>query len=339
MAMEDHDVPVVDVGPLLRPGSADGGSDADAVAAALDRACRANGFFTVVGHGVPDELVTNVLEGARALFALPEAERRAVAMEHGGRAWRGWFPVGGELTSGRPDRKEGYYLGADLPTDDPRVRSGIPLHGPNLIPDALPGLRAVVQAYLDALTSLGHALCEGLALGLGLDRGWFRQHLTTDPTVLLRFFRYPPDAGDGWGVAEHTDYGLLTILAQDGTPGLEVHTPNGWVAVEPVPGSFVCNLGDVLEALTGGRYRSTPHRVRNDSGVDRISVPFFFDPSWEATVTPLPLGGPVAPGRRRWDGAASPVTAGTYGEHLLAKVSKVFPDLFRSTVAGDGEPG
>jgi isopenicillin N synthase-like dioxygenase len=331
--MEDHDVPIVDVGPLLRPSPS--AAEVDAVAADLDRACRTNGFFTVVGHGVPDELVADVLAGARALFALPEPERRALAMEHGGRAWRGWFPLGGELTSGRPDAKEGFYLGEDLPADDPRVRAGIPLHGQNLIPDALPDLRGVVQSYLDALTTLGHALCEGLALGLGLDRGWFRQHLTADPTVLLRFFRYPPDAGDDWGVAEHTDYGLLTILAQDGTPGLEVHTPGGWVAVEPVPGSFVCNLGDVLEALTGGRYRSTPHRVRNASGIDRISVPFFFDPSWDATVTPLPLGGAVSPGRRRWDGATSPVAAGTYGEHLLAKVSKVFPDLFRSTVADD----
>lgn len=331
-----HQVPVIDVSPLVDGG---GGRDVGAVASALDAACRDHGFFTIVGHGVPAGLVDEVLDGARALFALPEPQRRAVAMEHGGRAWRGWFPLGGELTSGRPDAKEGFYLGADLPPEHPRVQAGVPLHGPNLVPDALPELRATVVRYLEALTGLGQTLSEGLALGLGLDRGWLRANMTADPVVLLRFFRYPPAADEGWGVAEHTDYGLLTILAHDGTPGLEVHTPNGWVAVEPVPGSFVCNLGDVLEALTGGRYRSTPHRVRNASGVDRISVPFFFDPSWEATVTPLPLGGPVAPGRRRWDGAASPVAGGTYGEHLLTKVSKVFPDLFRSTVAGDGEPG
>ena len=99
-------------------------------------------------------------------------------MALGGRAWRGYFPLGGELTSGRPDQKEGLYFGAELPLDDPRVKAGTPLHGPNLFPTEVPELRDVVLRYMDALTGLGHALLRGLALGLGLDEAYFAQRYT-----------------------------------------------------------------------------------------------------------------------------------------------------------------
>jgi len=105
-----------------------------------------------------------------------------------------------------------------------------------------------------------------MAVGLGHDERWFDDTICADPVVLLRIFHYPgPDADEAptgpWGVAEHTDYGLLTVLHQDASGGLEVHGPDGWVEVPPEPGALVCNLGDMLAALSGGRYRSTPHRV------------------------------------------------------------------------------
>jgi isopenicillin N synthase-like dioxygenase len=185
------------------------------------------------------------------------------------------------------------------------------------------------------MTALGHALMGGLALGLGLERDWIDRHLTAEPVTLFRIFRYPPidaDTAGRWGVAEHTDYGLLTILADDGTPGLEVRTRSGWVPVEPVPGGFVCNLGDMLERMTAGRYRSTPHRVRPPvGGPDRLSCPFFFDPGWEVEVAPLPLEGSAPAGdageNDRWDHASVHDLSGTYGEYLTAKVAKVFPEL------------
>lgn len=333
------ELPVIDVGPLV--GRGDG--DPRAVGAAIDAACREVGFFLVTGHGVPPELLARLEDGARRLFALPERAKAAVSMAVGSRAWRGWFPLGGELTAGVADAKEGFYLGAELPPDHPRVRAGVPLHGPNLFPDELPELRPTVLAYLGEMTRLGHALVRGVALGLGLEAEWFERHLTGDPTVLLRFFRYPParDAGeDRWGVGEHTDYGLLTILHQDDVGGLQVHGPDGWVTVPPRPGAFVCNLGDMLERLTRGRYRSTPHRVRNDGDTDRLSIPFFFDPAWDAEVVPIPLeGAPPAARRPRWDGAGLEAFEGTYGEYLLAKVRRVFPDLFAAAVEGDGGAG
>lgn len=320
-------LPVIDVGPLVR-----GEADCTAAARAIDAACREVGFFYVTGHGVPDDLQERLEVLSRELFALPEADKAAISMARGGRAWRGWFPFEGELTSGRPDRKEGIYFGAELAADHPRVQAGTPLHGANLFPAALPELRPTVLAYLEALTALGHALARGLSLALGLDADWFDQHLTADPLVLFRIFRYPPETGlvdPNWGVAEHTDYGLLTILRQDRSGGLQVHGPEGWIDAPPIPGTFVCNLGDMLERMTGGRYRSTPHRVRNPAGADRLSFPFFFDPGWDAAVAPVPgLGDDPTPAwRDRWDGADLSAWEGTYGDYLLAKVAKVFPAL------------
>jgi isopenicillin N synthase-like dioxygenase len=258
-------------------------------------------------------------------------------MARGGRAWRGWFPVGGELTSGRPDRKEGIYFGAELPADDARVRAGRPLHGPNLFPVAPVGLRRAVLDYMDALTTLGQTVMRGIALGLGLDREWFARELTAEPVTLFRIFHYPPAASPAdpgsWGVGEHTDYGLLTILMQDSSGGLQVRTPKGWTDVPPDPDAFVCNVGDMLERITRGRYVSTSHRAHTGAR-DRLSFPFFFDPGWDTDVQPIPgIATDDAPGENagsaapRWDGASVHDFTGTYGEYLLTKVSRVFPDL------------
>jgi isopenicillin N synthase-like dioxygenase len=317
-------IPVIDVGPLL-----DG--DPGPVAAQLDAACRDTGFFCIVGHGVDPDLAGALDRSARQFFALPEEVKAQMAMAVGGRAWRGWFPLGGEVTSGIPDRKEGIYFGEELGDDDPRVRAGTPLHGHNLFPAEVPELRSAVWAWFDALTALGQAVMNGLAVGLGLPATWFRDHLTRQPTLLFRIFRYPMNGPGNWGVAEHTDYGLLTLLLQDDCGGLQVKGRSGWVDVPPIANSFVCNIGDMLERMTGGRYRSTPHRVRNTSGRDRLSFPFFFDPSWDARIEPLPLADePIDCSddrAARWDGRSVFDFEGTYGEYLVAKVSKVFPDL------------
>ena len=177
------------------------------------------------------------------------------------------------------------------------------LHGANLFPARPPDLRSTVLEYLDALTAVGQRLAEILARTMGLDRAWF-----DDPLILFRIFHYPPDPSPGeWGVGEHTDYGILTLLRQDDAGGLEVRAADGsWIDAPPVPDSFVCNLGDMLERMTGGAYRSTPHRVRNTSGVSRLSFPFFFDPGWDVVIAD--------------DGS-------TYGDYVTSKVSRVFPDL------------
>jgi isopenicillin N synthase-like dioxygenase len=316
---------LVDVAPLV-----DGRGDVEGVAREIDHACRDIGFFRITGHGVDPDLLDRIDAAARQFFAQPDDVKRAIAMPNAGAAWRGWFPVGGELTSGRPDRKEGLYIGAEHAPTHPRVVAGVPLHGPNLFPDEPADLGPAVLEWLDQLEAVAAAVMRGIAIGLGLSPTWFDENMTADPTVLFRIFHYPPGDDSDWGVAEHTDYGLLTLLAQDDRGGLQVHAPDGWVDVPAEPDVLVCNIGDMLDRLTGGRYRSTPHRVRNLSGQSRLSFPFFFDPSWDAEVVPLPLDGspPADDVARRWDGSSVRLWSGTYGDYLTAKVARVFPELF-----------
>jgi isopenicillin N synthase-like dioxygenase len=298
------EVPLIDIAPLF---STDAGGRAR-VAAEIDHACRRNGFFLVTGHRVDPNLMHDLDAACRKFFALPEAEKARIAMSNGGRAWRGWFPLGGELTRGVPDGKEGIYFGRELPAEDPRVKAGTALHGPNQFPRSPARLKPLVLAYFDAMTALGHTLMSAIAEGLGLAPTWFAENLTAEPVELFRVFTYPPDWPGEWGVAEHT---------------------------EPVPGTFVCNIGDMLERMTGGRYRSTPHRVANASGRRRVSFPFFFDPSWNARVQPLPLadGRVDEHGVDRWDNASVFDFDGAYGDYLTAKVSRVFPNLFTEVTA------
>ena len=321
-------IPVVDLGSFGASSS-----DAERIGAALDRACGEFGFFYVTGHRIDPALSGRLMTLAREFFALPAEHKMTIAMEHGGRAWRGYFPVDGELTSGRPDRKEGIYFGTELGPDDPRVRSGLPLHGLNLYP-AVMGFREALLAYISKVTALGQTLLSGIAIGLGLRRDYFLERYTRDPTVLFRIFNYPPatESPDALGVGEHTDYGLLTLLRQDEIGGLEIWHHDRWLSAPPVPDSFVCNVGDMLERLTAGRYVSALHRVRNVSTRDRIAMPLFLDPGFDAVLEPIELPPTQASitgrnRRARWDGTDLATVSGTYGDYLLNKVSKVFPQL------------
>ena len=306
--------------PIVDPAERD-------AAATIDRACRDVGFFAVPlpveMRGVRDELIAT----AAAFFALPDDVKARVSMAVGGTAWRGWFPLEGELTSGVPDRKEGYYFGAELPPD-PR-----PMHGPNIWPEQPAALQPLVTTWMAGMEALAQHLLAQMAVGLGRPADFFAGGLTANPTPLFRIFRYPPHPqGDTatWGVGEHTDYGLLTLLATDGTPGLEVKSQGEWIPAPADADLVICNLGDMLDRLTGGRYRSNPHRVRNHAGSDRYSLPFFFDPGWDAVVEPLEFDDDwqvPADAQDRWDRANLHQVSGTYGQWLGAKVAKVFPDL------------
>jgi len=313
------------------------GDDAAARAAIsreIGAAAASAGFFYVTRHGVSEAILQRLEVEARGFFDLPDADKQAIAMAKGGVAWRGWFPLGGELTSGRPDGKEGVYFGEELGPDDPRVVAGWPLHGANLWPAAAPDLRPAVLDFFDAATRAAAVLMEGVSLALGLEADYFARAYLRRPTRLFRVFTYPPTPPDSWGVGEHTDYGLLTLLAQDDVGGLEVLTDGGWIATPPIAGTLVCNVGDMLERLTGGRFVSAPHRAVNRSGRSRLSFPFFYDPDFEAVMTPAP-GAPAQPRRRRrWDNADVHAVTGTYRQYLTEKVDRVFPDLGAEVLPG-----
>jgi isopenicillin N synthase-like dioxygenase len=330
-AQDFSQIPIIDVHELVT-----GTGDQQSVAAQIGKACRESGFFYIVSHGVNEGLQDRLRDLSRRFFALDIEIKMQVRMALGGRAWRGYFRVGDELTSGRPDQKEGLYFGAELAADHPLVRAGTPLHGHNLFPTDPPGFRESILDYMAALTRLGHRLMAGIALSLGLEETYFTDRYTGEPLTLFRIFNYPPPRDPAlWGVGEHTDYGLLTILLQDDAGGLEVRSQSRWVPAPPVPGSFVCNIGDMLDRMTRGLYRSTPHRVHNPAPRDRLSFPFFFDPNFFAPVQPIELPGGYTPRddwAERWDRASVHAFQGTYGEYLLNKVGKVFPELRQAVV-------
>jgi len=318
-------LPIIDISLLDRAETS------SAVAQQISAACREHGFFYVAGHGVDPVLQQRMEAMSQAFFALPEDEKMQVAMSRGGRAWRGFFPIGAELTSGRPDKKEGLYFGTELSPSDPRVQAGLPLHGSNLFPIRPEGFREVILDYVAAVTKVGHVVMQGVSLSLGLPADYFYKKYNQDPLILFRIFHYPPQvaSSEDWGVGEHTDYGLLTILLQDAVGGLQVKSRGKWIAAPPIANTFVCNIGDMLEKMTGGYYRSTPHRVLNTTGRERLSFPLFFDPGFDTVIQPIeniqaPNHEATPP---RWDNANVHEFGGTYGQYLLNKVGKVFPGL------------
>jgi isopenicillin N synthase-like dioxygenase len=323
--MKPNSIPIIDIGKLNST------SEASEVANDIAKVCREHGFFYIKNHGVSVELQQRMEVLSRSFFAQPVHEKMKIAMLKAGKAWRGYFPLHGELTSGMPDRKEGIYFGTELSNEDPRVQNGLPLHGPNLFPENPPGFKETVLEYMDAVTQVGHAVMKGVSLSLGLPANYFYTKYGVEPLILFRIFHYPAQAEEQheWGVGEHTDYGLLTILLQDAVGGLQVKSRGEWIEAPPVENTFICNIGDMLEKMTGGLYRSTPHRVLNKSGKDRLSFPLFFDPGFDTVIEPIKNidTSLLTNHEPRWDGANVHQFGGTYGEYLLNKVSKVFPDL------------
>ncbi|MHC5820485.1 MAG: isopenicillin N synthase family dioxygenase [Nostoc sp.] len=320
-------VPIIDISTLVSQTS----NYSDVIADQIRQALQDYGFFYIVGHGVDEQLQKQLEHLSQQFFAQNVETKLKISMALGGRSWRGYFPVGNELTSGRPDLKEGIYFGAELEENHPLVKASTPMHGRNLFPSNIPHFRETVLDYIDSMTKLGHILMAGIALSLGLKESYFADRYTKDPLILFRIFNYPPNSSSQseWGVGEHTDYGVLTILKQDNVGGLQVKSKSGWIDAPPIPGSFVCNIGDMLDRMTRGLYRSTPHRVQNLSTSNRLSFPFFFDPNFNIEVKPIELNDVVVNDDQsdRWDKASVHEFDGTYGDYLLNKVSKVFPEL------------
>ena len=328
------DVPVIDIASLINNRE-----NKKEVALALQKAATEYGFFYITNHGISQQLQQNLEDLSREFFKLDLAEKMKINMELGGKAWRGFFPVKGELTSGKPDLKEGVYFGTELSESDERVKAGWPMHGANLFPENMPNFKETVNTYIEKLTELGHHLMRGLSLSLDLSENYFNEHFTNNPLTLFRIFHYPsaekkPDDANLWGVGEHTDYGVLTILKQDSVGGLQIRTQSNWIEAPFIPNTFVCNIGDMLERMTGGYYRSTPHRVKNRTTKSRLSFPFFFDPNFEAEVHAIPLKQLKVntSDYQRWDGKNIHDFQGTYGDYVLGKVSKVFPQLKKAIV-------
>jgi isopenicillin N synthase-like dioxygenase len=277
-------IPTIDLTPIAM---GELGGD-DVLARSLDDVLRTWGAFTLVGHGVAQPIIDGAFAAARQFFDQPLAARLALKVNKHN---RGYVPMHQTVYEGNlPDLKESFNLGLPLLPDDPDVVVGKPLHGVNVWPD-LPGYRDRVEGYFSAMMQLGDRLLGPLALCLGMPPESLRSRYCK-PIAFMRLFHYPPDsrvAEREYGAAEHQDYGFLTILAQDAAGGLEVRAPDGdLLGVTPRPDAFTVNLGDMVARMTGGRFRSAPHRVINRAGVGRYSIPFFYDPDFDARFDGMP---------------------------------------------------
>jgi isopenicillin N synthase-like dioxygenase len=275
------------------------------------------GFLCIVGHGVPDRIRRRAFEASRAFHALPLETKMSMKQNA---AHRGYMPFSTStiVTSTvdrvrRPNQSESFMMMHELAADDPDVLAGKPLQGLNQWPRELPDFKDAVLAYNAALEQLSRRLVQAIAVGLGLEMGRFDAAFRR-PTTFLRMLHYPPHPADApsdlFGSAPHTDYGFITLVAQDGIGGLEVRSRDGgWIPAEPSSDAFVVNAADILMRWTGGRLVSTPHRVINRSGTDRYSIAYFHDPSMDTVIAPLPMG------TRRFP----PVR---YGDYLMERLDK-----------------
>ncbi|HEY1722104.1 MAG TPA: 2OG-Fe(II) oxygenase family protein [Magnetospirillaceae bacterium] len=315
LAGDFTEIRVVDIA-ALAPG-ASAAARAQAVAA-LGAALEASGFAYLSGHGVPQPLIDRLFDLSRRFHALPLDTKAKIAINADNRGYlkmaSSTIVTSTVAKNTRPNQSESLIF---MHEHIPARLKGTPLQGENQWPDDdVPEFRAVVPDYMARMTALGRSVAGAVAEYLGEARDFFAPHLV-EPTEGLRLLHYPPqpDEPDLHGAAPHTDYGFITMLAQDGVGGLEVRNGQGaWVAAPPIPGTFVMNVGDVLTRWSNGRLPSVPHRARNIGTRDRYSAPFFFDAAMD-TIISCP---PAIPARG--EKAAYPPFC--YGDYLLERLNK-----------------
>jgi len=290
MAVTALSIPVIDVGPFLRgePGAL------EAAAVALREALEEIGFFVIVGHGVPDELIARTFAEARRFHAQPLEWKMALRMnEHnnGYMAMSRYAVWTSDVNANtKPDLNEAFFVKRERAADDPLVVAGRRFAGPNRWPDDLLGFRETVLAYTDAVDALGRRLLPVCAAALDLPRDHFDAAFAQSQ-FSFRLSHYPPVEAEAnqFGIAPHTDANFMTFLAQTEVPGLQVRMPNAtWLDVPYVPGSFAVNSGDMMARWTNGRFKSTPHRALPPVGRHRYAIPYFLGPHMDTVIACLP---------------------------------------------------
>lgn len=303
-------IPVIDITPLRD------GTDVAGVAAQLHAASQGLGFLYVKGHGIPDEMIQAARDRAYDFFRADPAQKETVRVSD---KHRGWIGRGGAKMQddAKADLKESFLWGwqdsAGWTPEDHDLR------GPNQWPEFQPDLAFAAMDYFHAAHEVAHDLMRGFAVGLGLEPGFFLR--TSDrPLSRASFVYYPAQSADlgadQFGVGPHTDFGVLTVLCQDDVGGLQVQDVNGeWLQAPPIPGTLIVNVADLLSRWTAGAYKSTPHRVVNSSGRERLSLVLAYDPDPETMIDPRDVFEDPGPD------AAEPITCGDY---LVWRFAKAF---------------
>jgi isopenicillin N synthase-like dioxygenase len=279
------EIPVIDL-------QETGGSDPlGKTSTELAKAASETGFFYVTGHGVPAELCTKAMTASRRFFELPTAAKARIEVNQFQRGWmrQGLTHLEGSATH---DAKEVFFWGRDVDADEMQETETLPLVHPNQWPDQdAPFLRTEIVPYYTRVMALGLRILEHLAIGLDVDPAIFKRAYEK-PLGRGQLVYYPPICeadikAKRFGAAPHTDFGVLTVLQQDHLGGLQIMNRSGeWIEAPPIEGTFVCNIGDLLERWTNGKLVSTTHRVLNRSGQSRYSIPIFCDPASDTMIDP-----------------------------------------------------
>ena len=308
--------------------------------------CHDVGFLVVEGHGVDSALIDDVFELMERFFELADDDKQLIDKRRSPQ-FRGWESVGSEFTNNRVDVREQIDVWSEWPSNPNLDRQpAARLHGPNQwMPNALlPGHRELTLRWMRELGELADRILELLGLGLGLEPDHFVRLFGDRPMSLTKMIHYPPTPDGGAGVNAHHDTGFITLLAPGPTPGLQVLNPTGdWIDVPCVPGTFVVNLGEMLQAMTGNYFVATAHRVITTS--ERLSAAYFHGPSLDTSLAPIPMAdrfreaveaserhrtaGFMASGTETDDGVhdmGSDTYAPTYGEQLWNYFSRSYPD-------------
>lgn len=288
-------LPILDISPFLNDPTSNAAGE---FSQQLRDHCHQPGFVHLVGHGVDPDLDRNLLSTGEQFFALPEADRRALAIENSA-AFRGYTILGDEQTGGTSDWRDQLDYGPEQEAPEPG-HSGpawLRLRGPNQWPTALPAMSKIALAWMEAMVPVGVGVLRALAVSLGQPIHRFDSGFMPSHDVHVKVIRYPtrpaPDADQGVGL--HHDSGLLTFILQNAVAGLQVMIDGELVTVEPMDGAYVVNLGAMMQTATSGYLRATPHRVVSPaSGPDRLSVALFFNPTFESSFEPIPLPAELA---------------------------------------------
>ena len=291
MSAADETIPILDLAAYL---GGEMGADRR-LAEELRQACETVGFYFIVNHGVPPQLIERAFADAARFHAQPlAAKMRLLINDH----MIGYLPVGYSTfrsstinRNTRHDLNEALFIRRERAPDDPDVVSGKRWRGLNQWPAELPGFRETMVEYFRTMEALGQKLLPLYALALDLPRDYFLP-LFDGAHINLRLSHYPAHAAaedNQFGIAPHADAGFLTILPQSAVPGLEIRTTAGrWLAAPSLPGSYLVNTGDTLNRWSNGRFLSTPHRASNHSGRERYAMPFFYDPNTDTMIECLP---------------------------------------------------
>ncbi|KAF5463755.1 hypothetical protein F2P56_013896 [Juglans regia] len=323
MATDFKFIPVIDISPLLAkyddPKMADDPGVYEVVRQ-LDQACREAGFFYVKGHGIPDSIIKEVKSVAHKFFELPYEEKLKIKMT-AATGFRGYQRIGENITKGVPDMHEAIDCYKEV-KEGMYGELGKPMEGRNQWPSNPPNYTELMEEYISLCTDLSRKIMRGIALALGGSPDEFEGDRAGDAFWVMRIIGYPgvsTSNGHGprndIGCGAHTDYGLLTLVNQDDEiTALQVRNLSGeWISAPPIPGTFVCNIGDMLKIYSNGLYDSTLHQVINKAPRYRVCVAYFYETNFDTAVEPLEIC-------KQRTGGAKKFGRAVYGEHLVSKV-------------------